>query len=128
MKGYVVYQGRRYRVIGTNPGYDKDGIHRSDAFLRVRPFKGSDRLVCATDCAPWKRGTVRHLNGTLPHRDKRPVRLDIDTGSEIIRARLKGRRKGFTCTFGGLYDMMARQEAMNAARDRQFRKRTGRRK
>lgn len=127
MKGYVVYEDRRYRVLGTTPGYDSKGMHSFDALVRLRPFKGQDRIVPAEHCAPWKRGNVRHINGKLPHRDRRPVHLDIDTGAEIIKARLKGKRKSFTCTFGGLYDLLARQQVLNTKRDRAFAKRTGRR-
>jgi hypothetical protein len=125
MKGYVVYKDRRYRVVGPpQPGYDKQGHHQIDAFVRIRPFKGQDRIVPAHECTPWKRGNVRHINGKLVHRDHRPVHLDIDTGSEIIKARLKGKRKSFTCTFGGLYDLLARQEVLNTKRDRAFARRT----
>jgi len=124
MKGYVVYKDRRYRVIGTNPGYDAEGIHHIDTFLRLRPFRGADRMELASECTRWKRSGVRHLKGKQPHRDHRPVHLDIDTGAEIIKARLKGKRKSFTCTFGGLYDLLARQQVLNAKRDRAFAKRT----
>lgn len=122
MKGYVVYKDRRYRVIGIMASEDTT----PDRY-RLRPFKGSDVIASAAECAPWKRGNVRHINGTLPHRDRRPVHLDIDTGAEIIKARLKGKRKSFTCTFGGLYDLLARQQVLNTKRDRAFAKRTGRR-
>ena len=121
MRGYVVYKDRRYRVLSRT----EDVI--GGAMLRLRPFKGQDVITAESQCTPWKRGNVRHINGKVPHRDRRPVHLDIDTGSEIIKARLKGKRKSFTCTFGGLYDLLARQEVLNTKRDRAFAKRTGRR-
>jgi hypothetical protein len=122
MKGYVSHNGRRYHIVGIMPSEDST----PDRY-RLRPFKGPDIIASAADCTPWKRGKVRHIKGTLPHRDRRPVFIDLDTGAETIRVRLKGKRKAMTCTFGGLYDVLARQEAINARRDRAFRKRTGRR-
>jgi hypothetical protein len=124
MKGYVTYQGRRYRIIGSWIADDDPPAYR---MFRLKPFRGAEVLAPESECSPWKRGTVRHLNGKQPHRDHRPVHLDIDTGSEIIKARLKGKRKSFACTFGGLYDMLARQTIINAKRDRAFAKRTRRR-
>jgi len=89
LTGYVVYKRRRYSVVRPSPGYDAQGIHRVDAFLVLKPFTGPLLLVLASECKPWKRGTVRHVKGTLIHRDKRPVRLDIDTGA----------RRSQTCRF-----------------------------
>lgn len=123
MKGYVVYKDRRFRVVNTCISGEGE---MAFALLRLKPFKGPDIMAPEAECVPWKRGTVRHVNGTHIHRDKRPVRLDIDTGTEIIKARLKGKRKSFSCTFGGLYDLLARQSAINAKRDRAFARRTGR--
>jgi len=125
MRGYVVYKDRRYRVVLAWGTVGEGG--GSVAMLRLKPFKGQEVIAMERDCTPWKRGNVRHINGKVPHRDRRPVHLDIDTGSEIIKARLKGKRKSFTCTFGGLYDLLARQEVLNTKRDRAFAKRTGRR-
>lgn len=122
MKGYVVYEQRRYRIISRSR---REPYH--DMILRLRPFRGPDVMVAENLVTPWKRGTVRHLMGKMPHRDKRPVNIHIDTATEIIRVKLKGKRKGFECTFGGLYDVLARQQAMNDRRDRAFRRRTGRR-
>ena len=125
MKGYVVYKDRRYSVVRTWTQEDqgKPGV----IMVLLQPFKGPSVICAASECSTWKRGNVRHINGKVPHRDRRPVHLDIDTGSEIIKARLKGKRKSFTCTFGGLYDLLARQAAINARSDRDFAKRTKRR-
>jgi hypothetical protein len=121
MKGYVIYAGRRYRVLNTwTNGYGA-------LMARLKPFRGPEIAVNAINCTPWKRGSVRHINGTLPHRGKRPVHLRIDTAGEIISVHLKGTRQHLTCTFGGLYDMLARQTTINAKRDRAFAKRTRRR-
>jgi hypothetical protein len=121
---FLVYQERRYRVMSrwTVPNY-ADGPDM--LMYRLRPHSGADVTALAADCQPWKRGNVRHIKGTALHREKRPVHLDIDTGAEIIKARLKGKRTGYTCTFGGLYDLLARQQVINAKRDRAFAKRTG---
>lgn len=130
MKGYVVYQDRRYRVI--NPS-KPDEAEPEDRLLRLRPtwvgkrFGGTDIQVPASMVRPWKRGSMRHLKGTIPHRG-RPVHLHIDTATEIIRVKLKGKRASMECTFAGLYDLLARQKAINARREREFAKRTRRRK
>ena len=124
MKGYVTYNGYRYRVINRQLIEPESS---GQAILRLRPFMGPDVQVREELVQPWRRGKVRHIKGTLPHRGKRPVFIDLDTGTEEIRVRLRGQRKPLTCTFGGLYDVLARQQAMNAKRDRAFRKRTGRR-
>lgn len=122
-KGYVVYKERRYRIMSRwhVPGYGAEEVQ----MYHLHPFKGQDVTALASECQPWKRGSVRHIKGTALHREKRPVHLDIDTGAEIIKARLKGKRTGYTCTFGGLYDLLARQKIINEKRDRAFTKRTG---
>ena len=121
--GYVVYDGRTYRIVSK---FETDEIPH----LRLRPLgfggkpgKGTDIIVPASMVQPRQKSSVRHMKGSIPHRG-RPVHLDIDTGAETIRVRLKGKRNGFDITFGGLYDLCARQSAMNEKRDRAFRKRT----
>jgi hypothetical protein len=121
MNKYVVYQGRRYSVYSS---WMNEGLE----MYRLRPLHGADVTAFAAECQPWKRGSVRHIKGKALHREKRPVHLDIDTGAEIIKARLKGKRTGYTCTFGGLYDLLARQQVINAKRDHAFAKRTGKKR
>jgi hypothetical protein len=123
-KGYVVYEGKRYKVVGAW----RNDMGIGDVLMyRLDPGMGSWPNIAApaVECQPWQRGTMRHIKGKAIHREKRPVHLDIDTGAEIIKARLKGKRTGYTCTFGGLYDLLARQQVINAKRDRAFAKRTG---
>jgi len=122
--GFKVYRERRYRLVSfwvVGDEGDEGGV----LTYRLRPHSGADVIAPASECQEWKRGSVRHIKGKALHREKRPVHLDIDTGSEIIKARLKGKRTGYTCTFGGLYDLLARQKIINEKRDRAFAKRTG---
>lgn len=120
-KGYVNYLGRRYSIVSWWQT-EEDKIF----MYRLRAPNVPDVAVQSTACIPWKRASgMRHIKGKALHREKRPVHLDIDTGAEIIKARLKGKRLGFTCTFGGLYDLLARQQVINAKRDRAWEKRTG---
>lgn len=117
MKGYVTYEDRRYLVIGTHPGYDSAGVHRLDAFLRLRPFKGQDRIVLAEHCRPWQRVDTKRATSPTLHRG-RPIVLELHPMADLIEVRQKGRRQRFTCTFGGLYDLLARQAVVNKKHSR----------
>lgn len=120
---YVTYNDRRYRVISYMASEDTTPDR-----MRLRPFRGPDVIVSVASVKPWTRGSVRRFKGKQPHRGKRPVRLLIDTAKELVTARLSGGRIAFTCTFGGLYDLLARQQVLNAKRDREFARRTGKRR
>lgn len=116
--GFVVYDGMRHRILG---------IVRSscDTFdlMRIRPFRGADRMVRADEAQPWKRRTGHRVaKGQTPHRG-RPLIIELDTHAESVQVRQKGRRKRLTCTFGGLYDLLVRQEVSNAKSDRAFKRR-----
>jgi len=128
MNQFVVYQDMRWRVLAQWLSGDAE----DQMMYRLRRVRMGgvlqDCVAPASECPAWKRGTMRHIKGKALHREKRPVHLDIDTGSEIIKARLKGKRTGYTCTFGGLYDLLARQQVINTKRDRAFAKRTGKRR
>ena len=121
MNGYVIYQGRRFRVVSSIPADDRM-VER----LRLRPFKGADVIAPSACCKPWKRSKGRRIaRGTTPHRG-RPIIIEVDTSLERIEVRQKGRRQRLACTFGGLYDLLARQLVLNAKLDRAFAKRTRR--
>jgi len=127
MSRLVNYRDRCYQVIST---FTADGgIEHTRARplgFGGKPGRGTDIIVPSSMLAKVVRGSVRHLKGKQPHRDKRPVHMHIDTALETIRVKLKGKRSYYECTFGGLYDVLARQQAMNAKRDRAFKRRTGR--
>jgi hypothetical protein len=84
-KGYVVYEGKRYKVVGAW----RNDMGIGDVLMyRLDPGMGSWPNIAApaVECQPWQRGTMRHIKGKAIHREKRPVHLDIDTGAEIIKA------------------------------------------
>jgi len=123
VKGYVLYDGKRYRIVGSFRETDD----RGDLMLRLAPFKGAQIIVPALMCEPWKRRPgVRRVRGNTAHRG-RPIIIEIDTRLERVKVRQKGRRLRLACTFGGLYDLLARQAVINAKRDSAFARRTGRR-
>jgi len=117
---FVVHGGKRHQVeaeisIDGDPGFE------------LVPLRNGDRIVArrivarASECREDRRRAK--FRGYVKHRG-RPVVLDVlqEKGETRIELRQLGRRNGFTMTLEGMFDMAARQAAINERRDRAWKR------
>lgn len=107
---YVVYCGRRYAVLGET---DLDSAPALELRSATPRSAGQHLAVAIVAPAAECREDKRHarFRGYKPHRNGRPIVLDVrqEHGEIHVELRPLGKRKGFTTTIEGLFDMAARQ-------------------
>ncbi len=123
---FVTHDGVRWRVvrdirIDDEPGYE---LARS---VMIRTYGEGDQMTCrprilriiarVLDCQPDQHEPKRVIKD-----DK--VTLIYNVIRKTVLLRERGLKKHYTTTLSGLLAMCTRQEALNKARDKAFKRRT----